>query len=79
VGLYNSGQSDGNLQDRVMCVRIVGLFLVEFYKKSFVLGELPCLGIIHRVCVASQCLENGEDRIVELGELYRDYLIRGCE
>lgn len=78
IDFLNGCAADRCIQGNILSARIVGFFLIEFYTKSFVLSEAPCLEIIHQVELATKLGKDTSHVIYRLGALYRDLLDATC-
>jgi hypothetical protein len=68
--------------ESIVSARVVGYLLLELYARRDILGERPYAKVIDEVVPAPQ--DRGYDKlgdnvlIFELGQQYRDHLIRAC-
>jgi hypothetical protein len=60
----------------VISARVVGHLILELYARRGILGDQPYLSVIDESLYLPQDRDN--DLIFELGERYRDNLIRPC-
>jgi hypothetical protein len=64
------------VSENIISARVAGHLLLELYARLGILDDQPYLSVIDDIVCSPQDRDN--DLIFELGERYRDHLIRPC-
>jgi len=65
-------------KENVIPARVAGHLLLELCPQRCILGDRPYERIIEELMKPDRPIDNNDDLVFEIGQRYRDSLIRGC-
>ena len=81
LSAYNlvlDAELDADEKDNLISVRVAGYLLLELFNRRGVLSEGPCASFVEQLNSPSRVGKSGIQVVFELGEYYRNYLLRLC-
>ena len=69
---------DADEKDNLISARVAGYLLLELFNRRGVLSEGPCASFVEQLNSPSRAGKSGIHVVFELGEYYRNYLLRLC-
>ena len=70
--------SNQQTKDNLISARVAGYLLLELFNRRGVLSEGPCASFVEQLNSPSRAGKSGIHVVFELGEYYRNYLLRLC-
>ena len=70
--------SNQQTKDNLISARVAGYLLLELFNRRGVLSEGPCASFVEQLNSPSRVGKSGIQVVFELGEYYRNYLLRLC-